>query len=312
VVRSRSAKPLFAGSIPAPALGARTEGFVSIWGDFCTFSDKKSDKIRRRSRLLSSHEHLSCVPLLEAGFPTPQRSPRTHLKCKTAGCISSSRRKFEQKRYVEIEITRAGFTGSLRLRIRSWAKFRASLTTLSSTEPPWLRKTTSFATLTPSNNSWMPLSIIPAFDQDMKVLRESELYRTTHDDLAVTANRATELKAAADHLYFGALGLKDILNTTLTPPPAESIVVTLPSQTELSSVVEVLADLQSALNPLVQNEKVGGQVNVARWESGSLIAILFLQTPAAVWVVSRALHAAAMAYHEFQKARLLRQQVKNL
>jgi hypothetical protein len=155
------------------------------------------------------------------------------------------------------------------------------------------------------------LSAIPQFQQTVTELQSSPLYSVGAEDVGLGGN-ATVLKQKADTLLLGALGLKEALDRTLPNVPPESILVKLPAESDLSSVVGVMERLEKALGQLVTLQDIDGKVEITSWETGSLLIFLFLKSLAAVELVGRALRAAAIVYQEIQKGRLTGQHVRIL
>lgn len=67
--------------------------------------------------------------------------------------------------------------------------------------------------------------------------------------------------------------------------------------------------MKEGLAQLVAEENIGGELQVERWETGSLLVFLWLKTMAAVELVGKALKGAAIVYQEIQKGRILGQHV---
>lgn len=123
---------------------------------------------------------------------------------------------------------------------------------------------------------------------------------------------ASDLKRKTDLLILGAAGLKQVLDRTLPPIPPESILVKLPPDQTLEFVTGLLEQLQKALGQLVALDEIKGGVEIASWETGSLLVFLYLKSLAAVDLVGRAVRAAAIVYQEIQKGRLIGQHVRIL
>jgi hypothetical protein len=87
------------------------------------------------------------------------------------------------------------------------------------------------------------------------------------------------------------------------------VIAAIPGQSDLASIVSILGQLKEGLAQLVAEENIGGELQVERWETGSLLVFLWLKTMAAVELVGKALKGAAIVYQEIQKGRILGQHV---
>ena len=87
------------------------------------------------------------------------------------------------------------------------------------------------------------------------------------------------------------------------------MIAAIPGQSDLASIVSILGQLKEGLAQLVAEENIGGELQVERWETGSLLVFLWLKTMAAVELVGKALKGAAIVYQEIQKGRILGQHV---
>jgi hypothetical protein len=87
------------------------------------------------------------------------------------------------------------------------------------------------------------------------------------------------------------------------------VIAAIPGQSDLASIVSILGQLKEGLAQLVAEENIGGELQVERWETGSLLVFLWLKTMAAVELFGKALKGAAIVYQEIQKGRILGQHV---
>jgi len=157
------------------------------------------------------------------------------------------------------------------------------------------------------------LADVPPLKPLADVLRKSGIYQIGAEAAGFAGDQAREIAGLADEFYLTARGLKKALETLVVDVPQETVVASIPKQKDdLTSVVAVLSDLHKALAQLVSETGIGGEVRVERWETGSLLVFLFLGTLSAVGLVARTLRAAAIAYQEIQKGRLLGQHVEVL
>src|SRR4051794_28911412 len=157
------------------------------------------------------------------------------------------------------------------------------------------------------------LQYVTPFATRVQELMGSAIYSTTQDEIGVgSVSQAEELIGVGNEVVRGAIALRDTLDATLPETPPTSVIVTLPPNQNLTSVLDVLTDLEQALGHLIRNEKVGGELYITSWEPGSLTLILSLNALAAVLVVARLLKSAALTYHEMQRGRLIGQHVKTL
>ena len=142
-------------------------------------------------------------------------------------------------------------------------------------------------------------------------LRRSAIYSTVLDELSMSQGDAREVYQKANEFYYSVIALRSVVSRLAPDEPSESITVRLPEVSDLTAVVNVLGDIEKALSQLVLNAEIAGEVKVSRWETGSLLVLIYLKTLAAVDIVGRALKSAVIVYQEIQRGRLMGQQVKS-
>jgi hypothetical protein len=156
------------------------------------------------------------------------------------------------------------------------------------------------------------LADLPPFSELAENIRGSPLYPVGAEAFSFPEDQAKALHLTAEEFYLMALGLQRALVELVPAVRPETVVASISEQNDLSSVIDILGELRKSLLQLVTEDGIGGEVEVERWETGSLLVFLWLKTAAAVDLVARALRSAAIVYQEIQKGRILGQHVNLL
>ena len=121
---------------------------------------------------------------------------------------------------------------------------------------PFLSNITAFKALVES------LADVPAFATRAENFRNSPLARVGGDQATWDESQTSTIRELGDQFCHSAVGLRDALAVLVKPLPPESIVVKLPPEIDLASVVDTLQKIEQALVVLVREPQIGGHVVV--------------------------------------------------
>jgi hypothetical protein len=147
------------------------------------------------------------------------------------------------------------------------------------------------------------LAGVPPLARFANAIQSSPIFRNPADQFQTDPNAVAQLRQQSEALFAAAVTLKEILAGTVPEVPPETVVITLPSQKDLTTTTDFLQQFQKALAPLVFEPSIDGKIEVLHWQSGSLLVFIFVGTMAAISMIARTLQAAAIAYQEVQKGR---------
>lgn len=156
------------------------------------------------------------------------------------------------------------------------------------------------------------LADIPGLAAFVQNIHNNPLYNQNVDAVSTAPQVIAQLTRSADELRSAAIGIREFLATSYQSERPESVVASIPANQDLAAVTQTLQDLDKALRQFVSEGDLNGRLEIEKWESGSLVVIIFLGTMSAVGAVARALKAAAIVYQEIQKGRAMAQRVEML
>jgi hypothetical protein len=149
------------------------------------------------------------------------------------------------------------------------------------------------------------LAEIPFFQSEKEAIFNSFLFQTVSDQLVHDLQELQKYLVISESIRLGAKALKDAIDAVLPPPDETTVVVKLPDAQDLETIIGYLTSLQRSLSQNVINDKIGGQVSVKSWQSGSLWLDIYLGTSAAVTLVGGMLWSAAVVRKKQHEARVM-------
>jgi hypothetical protein len=147
------------------------------------------------------------------------------------------------------------------------------------------------------------LAMIPPLAHFARAVQTLEAFQTDADEFQTDVTSASQLRHQAAALFNAVDTLQKILAELVPQVPPETLIITLPSQKDLTFTTNLLEQFQKCLAPLVFEPGIDGKLEVINWQSGSLLVFIFVASMTAVGIVARTLKGAAIAYQEIQKGR---------
>ena len=149
--------------------------------------------------------------------------------------------------------------------------------------------------------------------QQIKQLKETILYQTGQDTVTINWGEGSVVSAKVDAVILIANQLYNALAETVKIQDADSINIKLPEKLKDFNDLEKFShDIHLALNQTINEEEIGGHIEITGVENGSIWLQVCLGSAAAVMLVGNLVWAAMVIYKKKQEANLLAQQVRSL
>jgi hypothetical protein len=105
---------------------------------------------------------------------------------------------------------------------------------------------------------------------------------------------------------------REVIKSQLSEEKNESIVIKLPEDRELRTLVNDLDMIEKAISQIVINDQIEGVVEVTTWEPGSLWIEIYLGSVAAVSLVGSSAWAAMVIRKKREEAKMFEQHARTL
>ena len=153
---------------------------------------------------------------------------------------------------------------------------------------------------------------LPFFQADVALLRQSELFSTTKDELYLSVEITSQIGETSSYIVNAAKALSRVLLSILPEQKENSIHIKFPCSNDFKSIIAFQADFEKAINQVINNDKINGKLNINNWESGSFWVELILLSQAAVSLVARIAWSASVISKKIKESEMLTQQVRSL
>lgn len=146
---------------------------------------------------------------------------------------------------------------------------------------------------------------ITIYDDDIKKLKESEIYQTASDSLKLNDTSAYSIYSVAKYILNSSSSLLLVFQKLLPNSNQESVSVKLPEPSDFEALVKTMSILQKSISQVILHKDIEGSIKINNWEFGSFWLDLFLGTQAAVAVVSSIAWSAAVVSKKFNENKIL-------
>lgn len=143
-------------------------------------------------------------------------------------------------------------------------------------------------------------------------IKESPVFRTISDKFSISKTQARELELLSDKLLLVAAAFREVIKSQLSEEKNESIVIKLPEDRNLRTLVDDLDTIEKAISQIVINDEIDGVVQVNTWEPGSLWIEIYLGSIAAVSLVGSSVWAAMVIRKKREEAKMFEQHARTL
>jgi hypothetical protein len=154
---------------------------------------------------------------------------------------------------------------------------------------------------------------LPGVNLVASEIEKTHIFTSGRNDMDVDSNVVNETQNSITKLVTAIESLRGFFSDMkLTAPADNQISVRLShvdSLTELSQQIEIL---EKALSQTILDSKIGGKLEVAAVDNGSVWLLLIVGTPAAVTFIGGLAWAAAVVFKKAQEGLLVQQHVGSL
>lgn len=150
------------------------------------------------------------------------------------------------------------------------------------------------------------------FKEEVNILQQSEIFSTGQDTLFLLDKKADKIRNNANYLVQATESLSRVLSIMLVEQSENSIQIKLPRPSDFLSLIKFLSEFEKSINQVISNDKIGGQLQIKSWESGSFWIELLLGSQAAVSLIAGIAWAGAVISKKIKEGKILEQQVKSL
>jgi hypothetical protein len=157
------------------------------------------------------------------------------------------------------------------------------------------------------------LNAIPMYQDTIRVLRQSELYRTSSNTLNVENDKERKaIFSAAAYLSNSAYELLKVSDCLLDSMGAEAISIRKPDEKDFGRLVSDIGNIYRAISQLILNEKINGKFIINSWGTGSIWINLNLGSILAVTVVAQVVKAGVVVYKKAQEGKIFCEYARGL
>lgn len=156
---------------------------------------------------------------------------------------------------------------------------------------------------------------IPFYNDQILFFHNSELFLTDYDDLDINTKSAWNIRAKETEIFISVKSLTDALENlgTISVDVNEDVIfIKLPETNNLKDMVEYLANVEKSISQVIYNDTINGNLQIKRWEGGSLWVELMLGGHAAVFLIASIAWAAAVIRKKMYEGDLMMQQARSL
>jgi hypothetical protein len=143
-------------------------------------------------------------------------------------------------------------------------------------------------------------------------IKESPVFSTISDEFTISKSQARDLEVLSNKLVLVATAFREVIKSQLSDEKNESIVIKLPEDRDLRTLVGDLDIIEKAISQIVINDEIDGVVQVITWEPGSLWIEIYLGSIAAVSLVGSSVWAAMVIRKKREEARMFEQHARTL
>ncbi len=166
----------------------------------------------------------------------------------------------------------------------------------------------SVSNLDPARAEFLRLAEAPELSDALEPILNSKVFATDRDEFVLT--EADELRAAVYRLQLLIVGLREALKYHAAAPSPESIVIKLPDPADFADALQTAEQFRLAIDQVIANKIIGGQIKLLGWETGSFWLYLALGTPAAVTLIGSVAWAAAVVRKKVLEGTILKKKVE--
>jgi hypothetical protein len=156
------------------------------------------------------------------------------------------------------------------------------------------------------------LDTAPELHAALQSLLNSSIFGTTRDEFMLASSEYGELQAATARLIILISGLREALKSHASPGDERAIVIRLPDPNDFADALQILEQFRKAIEQVIVNEKIKGELKLLGWEIGSFWVDLYLGSPLAVIVIGSVAWAAAVVRKKIMEGSIIERKVKGL
>jgi hypothetical protein len=146
----------------------------------------------------------------------------------------------------------------------------------------------------------------PFFQKEVTKLASSRLFSTTANVLYVAKKDGPEgIYRVASDLLAQLYGLSLILEKIIADDKPETVSIKLPDPSDFSSLLGDLQMFRQAIEQIILNPTINGELRVIKWETGSFWIGLYLGTAAAVTLVAGVTWSALILCKKYEEFEIL-------
>ncbi len=158
----------------------------------------------------------------------------------------------------------------------------------------------------------LTLEPLDLFDREIGLLQQSVLYHSAQDEIHLPRITAKDVMLIANYLVSASEALGRTLERMIGVASENTISVKMPDPKDFNIMVRNLGVLQKAIEQVVVNDDIKGQVKISRWEEGSFWLELLLATPAAVLLIGSIAWSAAVVFKKIKEGEMFEQHARSL
>ncbi len=153
---------------------------------------------------------------------------------------------------------------------------------------------------------------IEVYEEEIKYLKNSSIYKTTHNKLELTKKEAHQILSTSNYLINSTQSLIKVFKKLLPDSNEQSISIKLPEPADFEALNKTMSIFQKTISQVVVNDEINGVTKVNNWEFGSFWIEIILGAQAAVALISSIAWSAAVISKKFNENKVLEQTVRSM
>jgi hypothetical protein len=150
------------------------------------------------------------------------------------------------------------------------------------------------------------------FKKELSSLRETPIFTTAQDSIALNYTEGRTLKLQLDELFRICSTVAQSIEQIGVKSEIDSISIKLPEVKDFEDLSKFSADFHKILNQSIVNDQINGQVRIDSVENGSIWLDVYLGSAAAVSLIGGLAWASAVVFKKIQEGRLIQKHVGSL
>lgn len=153
---------------------------------------------------------------------------------------------------------------------------------------------------------------IPYISEEINQFKNSEIFKSSRDEVRLTSSEDTHLKGASSRLKIKLNTFLEIAEQSKLFGSPDTLYIKIPEIGSFDDLSKYANDLKKAIELPITDEAINGKVEILSAEEGSIIFFISVGTIAAIKLVAGICWAAAVIKKKRAEAKIFEQHTKTL